>query len=51
MAGCLEDVFWKGILACTILVFMQKEDLDGGSLGMYLRETDNRALAELDVVC
>ena len=51
VAGCLEDVFWKGILACTILVFMQKEDLDGGSLEMYLLETDNRALAKMDDVC
>ncbi|XDB49318.1 hypothetical protein ABFV05_002934 [Capra hircus] len=51
VARRLEEVCGAGVLARTVLVFTRKEDLDGGSLGTYLRETDNQALAELDVVC
>lgn len=47
----LQEVFGTGILAYTILVFTRKEDLDGGSLDEYVRETENRELAELDVMC
>ncbi|KAI4543196.1 hypothetical protein MG293_005990 [Ovis ammon polii] len=51
VARLLKEVFGAGVLARTVLVFTLNEDLDGSSLETYLRETDNRALAELDVVC
>ncbi|XP_055277492.1 GTPase IMAP family member 6-like isoform X2 [Moschus berezovskii] len=51
VAERLQEVFGAGVLARTVLVFTRHGDLDGGSLGAYLRESDNRALAELDAVC
>uniref|UniRef100_A0A8B9WG90 AIG1-type G domain-containing protein n=1 Tax=Bos mutus grunniens TaxID=30521 RepID=A0A8B9WG90_BOSMU len=51
VARRLEEVFGKGILARTVLVFTRKEDLDGGSLETYLEKTDNRALAKLHKDC
>ncbi|XP_058389081.1 GTPase IMAP family member 6 [Diceros bicornis minor] len=47
----LQEVFGVDILAYTILVFTRKEDLDGGSLEEYVRETNNQYLAQLDVMC
>ncbi|XP_053465172.1 GTPase IMAP family member 6-like [Nycticebus coucang] len=47
----LQEVFGEGVLVHTVLVFTHVEDLDGDSLGKYLRETDNEGLAWLDAVC
>ncbi|XP_035866921.1 GTPase IMAP family member 6 isoform X2 [Phyllostomus discolor] len=47
----LQEVFGVGILAHTVLVFTCKEDLEGGSLDEYLRDTNNQELADLDMVC
>ncbi|XP_036184848.1 GTPase IMAP family member 6-like isoform X1 [Myotis myotis] len=47
----LQEVFGVGVLAYTILVFTRKEDLDGDSLDGYVKETDNRELANLAKIC
>lgn len=47
----LQGVFGESVLACTVLVFTRKEDLAGGSLEEYVRETDNLDLSRLDVEC
>ncbi|XP_030164658.1 GTPase IMAP family member 6-like [Lynx canadensis] len=47
----LQEAFGVGVLAHTVLVFTRKEDLDGGSLEQYVRETDNEPLARLDRQC
>lgn len=39
------------MLAHTVLVFTRKEDLEGGSLEEYVRDTDNQHLAQLDALC
>ncbi|XP_008051952.1 GTPase IMAP family member 6 [Carlito syrichta] len=47
----LQEVFGVGVLTYTILVFTRKEDLAGGSLDDYVRETKDQSLARLDVTC
>ncbi|XP_055002879.1 GTPase IMAP family member 6 [Sorex araneus] len=47
----LQQLFGTGVLAHTILVFTRSDDLAGGSLDEYLRGSDNRDLAMLDVLC
>uniref|UniRef100_A0A8C5XMY0 GTPase, IMAP family member 6 n=1 Tax=Microcebus murinus TaxID=30608 RepID=A0A8C5XMY0_MICMU len=47
----LREVLGKKVLAHTVLVFTRKEDLAGGSLDEYLRETQHEALAQLDLEC
>lgn len=47
----LQEIFGKGILAYTILVFTRKEDLDEGSLEDYIQKNSNKSLDDLDVAC
>uniref|UniRef100_A0A8C9DMI1 GTPase, IMAP family member 6 n=1 Tax=Prolemur simus TaxID=1328070 RepID=A0A8C9DMI1_PROSS len=47
----LREVLGEDVLAHTVLVFTRKEDLDGGSLDTYLRETDHEGLARLHLEC
>ncbi|KAG8512265.1 GTPase IMAP family member 6 [Galemys pyrenaicus] len=47
----LQELLGAAVLAHTVLVFTRKEDLEDGSLDEFVRDTDNRALARLDVLC
>ncbi|XP_012032733.2 GTPase IMAP family member 1 isoform X1 [Ovis aries] len=47
----VKALFGAGIAARTIVVFTRREDLEGGSLQQYVRDTDNRALRELVAEC
>lgn len=47
----LRELFGDQVLARTVLVFTRREDLAGGSLQDFLRDTDNRALRELVAAC
>ncbi|KAJ1062749.1 hypothetical protein K5549_004778 [Capra hircus] len=47
----VKALFGAGIAARTIVVFTRREDLAGGSLQQYVRDTDNRALRELVAEC
>ncbi|XP_037371616.1 GTPase IMAP family member 6 isoform X2 [Talpa occidentalis] len=47
----LQELFGLAVLAHTVLVFTRREDLGDGSLDEFLRDTDNRDLARLDVLC
>ncbi|XP_040091839.1 GTPase IMAP family member 1-like, partial [Oryx dammah] len=47
----VKALFGAGIAARTVVVFTRREDLAGGSLQQYVRDTDNRALRELVAEC
>ncbi|KAI5153871.1 Gtpase Imap Family Member 1 [Manis pentadactyla] len=47
----LRELFGDQVLARTVLVFTRREDLAGGSLQDFLRDTDNRALRQLVAAC
>ncbi|KAI4543192.1 hypothetical protein MG293_005986 [Ovis ammon polii] len=47
----VKVLFGAGIAARAVVVFTRREDLEGGSLQQYVRDTDNRALRELVAEC
>ncbi|KAI4543313.1 hypothetical protein MG293_006107 [Ovis ammon polii] len=47
----VKALFGAGIAARAVVVFTRREDLEGGSLQQYVRDTDNRALRELVAEC
>lgn len=47
----LRELFGARALARTVLLFTRKEDLAGGSLQDFVRDTDNRALRALVAEC
>ncbi|KAM7244857.1 hypothetical protein CapIbe_003383 [Capra ibex] len=47
----VKALFGAGIAARAVVVFTRREDLAGGSLQQYVRDTDNRALRELVAEC
>nr|XP_058930773.1 uncharacterized protein LOC131762934 [Kogia breviceps] len=47
----VKALFGDGIVTRTIVVFTREEDLAGGSLQHYVRDTGNRALRELVAEC
>ncbi|XP_005861595.1 PREDICTED: GTPase IMAP family member 1 isoform X1 [Myotis brandtii] len=49
--SALKDLFGDNVVKRTIVLFTRKEDLAGGSLQEYVRDTDNRALRALVAQC
>ncbi|XP_026957336.1 GTPase IMAP family member 1 isoform X3 [Sagmatias obliquidens] len=47
----VKALFGDGIVTRTIVVFTREEDLAGGSLQHYVRDTENHALRELVAEC
>ncbi|KAK1335244.1 hypothetical protein QTO34_004828 [Cnephaeus nilssonii] len=49
--SALKDLFGDNVVKRTIVLFTRKEDLAGGSLQEFVRDTDNRALRALVAEC
>ncbi|XP_045054643.2 GTPase IMAP family member 1 [Desmodus rotundus] len=49
--SALKDLFGDRVTARTVVLFTRKEDLAGGSLQEFVRDTDNRALRRLVAEC
>lgn len=47
----LQEIFGKNVMKYTIILFTRKEDLGGGDLGDYVKNTDNKALEKLIEKC
>nr|XP_017502541.2 GTPase IMAP family member 2 [Manis javanica]XP_017502542.2 GTPase IMAP family member 2 [Manis javanica] len=47
----LRELFGEDAMRHTIVLFTHKEDLEGGSLAEYIRDSSNRALHELVAAC
>ncbi|XP_028381834.2 uncharacterized protein LOC114508040 [Phyllostomus discolor] len=49
--SALKDLFGDSVTARTIVLFTRKEDLAGGSVKEFVRDTDNRSLRRLVAEC
>lgn len=47
----IKEIFGEDAMSHTIVLFSRKEDLAGGSLTEYIRETENEALSKLVAAC
>lgn len=47
----VKEIFGEDAMRHTIVLFTHKEDLDGGSLMDYIRDSDNEALGKLVAAC
>ncbi|XP_008051337.1 GTPase IMAP family member 2 [Carlito syrichta] len=47
----IKEIFGKDVMGHTIVLFTRKEDLEGGSLMDYIRESDNKSLTKLVATC
>ncbi|XP_035110284.3 GTPase IMAP family member 2 isoform X1 [Callithrix jacchus] len=47
----VKEVFGEDAMGHTIVLFTHKEDLSGGSLMDYMRDSDNKALSKLVAAC
>ncbi|XP_034821128.1 GTPase IMAP family member 2 [Pan paniscus] len=47
----VKEIFGEDAMGHTIVLFTHKEDLNGGSLMDYMRDSDNKALSKLVAAC